>query len=147
MTSVNGIFRERKEICKLLLPHILLRLIRGVKKSATEPPDNMTVFCNQKESSYAKNHRLVWHSVCMTLLPIPKGVILSGRLCIGRRRSFLIILFLRCFLKSPNEMATHTCTPVLSEQMWWDVSSLRGFGVLYSGIAQRGRPSKKINKS
>ena len=27
------------------------------------------------------NHRIIWQTVNMTLLPIPKGVILSGRLC------------------------------------------------------------------
>ena len=28
-----------------------------------------------------KAHRVIWQTVNMTLLPIPKGVILSGRLC------------------------------------------------------------------
>ena len=38
-------------------------------------------FCHQKGSSFTENHRLLWHTVCMTLVSIPKGVILSGRLC------------------------------------------------------------------
>ena len=41
----------------------------------------MTVFGYQKGSSYTENHRLIGHSVCTTLLPIPKGVILHGEPC------------------------------------------------------------------
>ena len=43
---------------------------------------NMTVFGHQKGSSYTEIHWLIGHSVNMTLLPIPKGVILTGELYI-----------------------------------------------------------------
>ena len=42
----------------------------------------MTVFGYQKGSSYTENHCLIRHSVNMTLLPIPKGVIITGEVSI-----------------------------------------------------------------
>ena len=76
---------------------------------------NMTFFCYQKEYSFTKKHPIIWHSVCMTLLSIPKGVIIRGA-CSSSLIYSIQLLRSKCCVTSATGRALEIQTSFKSNQ-------------------------------